>query len=179
MKALFVYNSNPAAVCPNLNEVVRGLRRPDLFTVVHEQFFTDTTDYADIVLPATTFFEHKELQSSYGHYYLQVSDQAIAPLGECRSNVETFRALAKKMGFEDECFQDSVDQMIDQALDSPNPLLKGITREKLAANGHVRLNFGDEPSKPYLPFANGNFPTPSGRAELYSEALRRRDSTRL
>ena len=105
MKALFVYNSNPAAVCPNHNEVVRGLRRPDLFTVVHEQFFTDTTDYADIVLPATTFFEHKDLQAAYGHYYLQISDQAIEPLGECRSNVEVFRALAERMGFKDECFQ--------------------------------------------------------------------------
>ena len=72
VKALFVYNSNPAAVAPNHNQVVRGLQRPDLFTVVHEQFFTDTTDYADIVLPATTFFEHKELQTAYGHYYLQV-----------------------------------------------------------------------------------------------------------
>jgi anaerobic selenocysteine-containing dehydrogenase len=82
LKALFVYNSNPAAVCPNHNEVIRGLRRPDLFTVVHEQFFTDTTDYADLVLPATTFFEHKELQNAYGHYFLQISDQAIEPLGE-------------------------------------------------------------------------------------------------
>ena len=74
VKALFVYNSNPAAVCPNHNEVIRGLRRTDLFTVVHEQFFTDTVDYADIVLPATTFFEHKDLQTAYGHYYLQMSD---------------------------------------------------------------------------------------------------------
>ena len=74
--------------CPNHNEVIRGLKRPDLFTVVHEQFFTDTTDYADIVLPATTFFEHKDLQTAYGHYYLQMSNQAIEPLGECRSNVE-------------------------------------------------------------------------------------------
>src|SRR5437764_9982626 len=112
VKALFVYNSNPAAVCPNHDEVVRGLMRPDLFTVVHEQFFTDTTDYADIVLPATTFFEHKDLQKAYGHYYLQVSNQAIQPLGECRSNVDLFRALAAKMGFEDECFQDSVGEMI-------------------------------------------------------------------
>ncbi len=73
VKALFVYNSNPAAVCPNHNQVIRGLRRPDLFTVVHEQFFTDTADYADIVLPATTFFEHRDLQGAYGHYYLQLS----------------------------------------------------------------------------------------------------------
>src|SRR5204863_7183700 len=113
IQALFVYNSNPAAVCSDQNEVVRGLKRPDLFTVVHEQFLTDTTDYADIVLPATTFFEHKELQKSYGHYFLQMSHQAIEPLGECRSNVDVFQALARRMGFEDECFNDSVDQMMD------------------------------------------------------------------
>ncbi len=128
VKALFVYNSNPAAVCPNHNEVVRGLKRPDLFTVVHEQFLTDTTDYADIVLPATTFFEHSDLQTGYGHYYLQTSDQAIEPLGECRSNVETFRALAERMGFDDTCFHESMDQMIDTALASKNPWLKGIDR---------------------------------------------------
>src|SRR5205823_8573259 len=98
VKAMFVYNSNPAAIAPDHNNVVRGLMRPDLFTVVHEQFFTDTADYADIVLPATTFFEHKELQKSYGHYYLQVSEQAIVPLGEARSNVDLFRALALNMG---------------------------------------------------------------------------------
>src|ERR1700684_866361 len=96
VQALFVYNSNPASVCPNHNLVVRGLMRPDLFTVVHEQFFTDTTDYADIVLPATTFFEHKDLQTAYGHYYLQVSDQAIEPLGECRANGELFRGVAQR-----------------------------------------------------------------------------------
>ena len=186
VKALFVYNSNPAAVCPNHNDVVRGLLRPDLFTVVHEQFFTDTTDYADIVLPATTFFEHKELQSAYGHYYLQASNQAIAPLGECRSNVDLFRALAEKMGFEEECFRDSVEDMMDQALESPNPWLRGFTRERLEAEGHIRLNFEGEDRtlrKPprvgqpaaegaFLPFANGNFRTPSGKALLYNESLK-------
>ncbi len=174
VKALFVYNSNPAAVCPNHNDVIRGLMRPDLFTVVHEQFFTDTTDYADIVLPATTFFEHKELQSAYGHYYLQMSNQAIEPLGECRSNVELFRDLAQRMGFEDDCFRDSVDDMIEQALNSPNPRLKGLTRERLEKEGHVRLNFdgnGSSSWKPFLPWAEGNFPTPSGKAELYNERL--------
>src|SRR2546430_4963904 len=124
VKALFVYNSNPAAVCPNHNEVIRGLQRPDLFTVVHEQFFTDTTDYADIVLPATTFFEHKDLQTAYGHYYLQVSNAAIEPLGECRSNVELFRSLARGMGFTEESFEQTVDQMIDVALDGENPWLQ-------------------------------------------------------
>ena len=175
VKAMFVYNSNPAAVCPDHNRVIQGLMRPDLFTVVHEQFFTDTTDYADIVLPATTFFEHKELQTSYGHYFLQVSNQAIAPLGECRSNVEVFRALAEKMGFEDDCFHDSVERMMDQALDAPNPWLKGLTRERLETEGHIRLNFvGDEQvgSEPFLPFAHGNFRTQTGKAELYSESLK-------
>ncbi len=181
LKALFVYNSNPAAVCPNHNEVVRGLKRPDLFTVVHEQFFTDTTDYADILLPATTFFEHKDLQTAYGHYYLQVSDQAIEPLGECRSNVEVFRALAGRMGFNDPCFGESVDEMIDGALDSQNPWLNGISRERLERESQVRLNFSgqwsvasgqSEPREPFLPFANGNFRTPSGKAELYSEATK-------
>ena len=199
VKALFVYNSNPAAVCPNHNEVVRGLRRSDLFTVVHEQFFTDTTDYADIVLPATTFFEHKDLQTAYGHYYLQISDQAIEPLGECRPNVEVFRALAQRMGFEDECFRQTVDEMIDTALDSGNPWLEEIDRHRLEQEKHVRLNFGgaerrsaapsrvavsrqtvpeqtvplqDSQVQSFLPFAYGNFRTPSGKAELYNERLK-------
>jgi anaerobic selenocysteine-containing dehydrogenase len=194
VKALFVYGSNPAAVVPRHNEVVRGLLRPDLFTVVHEQFFTDTTDYADIVLPATTFFEHKDLQKAYGHYYLQVSNQAIAPLGECRSNVEVFRALAERMGFEEECFRETVDEMIDAALDSTDPWLEGISRERLE-QGQVRLNFGASGSRlpasgaelrsagqpkaavptqpePFLPFAHGGFRTASGKAELYSEAVK-------
>jgi anaerobic selenocysteine-containing dehydrogenase len=196
VKALFVYSSNPAAVCPEHNEVVRGLRRTDLFTVVHEQFFTDTTDYADIVLPATTFFEHKDLQKGYGHYYLQVSNQAIAPLGECRSNVEMFRALAERMGFGEECFRETVDEMIDSALDSKDPWMEGISRERLE-RGQVRLNFtageaaerssAGQPLRlrsgqaltavptqaiPFLPFAHGEFRTPSGKAELYSETVK-------
>jgi molybdopterin guanine dinucleotide-containing S/N-oxide reductase-like protein len=192
VKALFVYNSNPAAVAPNHNEVIRGLQRSDLFTVVHEQFFTDTTDYADIVLPATTFFEHRDLQTAYGHYYLQLSNQAIAPLGDCRPNVEVFRALAERMGFEDDCFRETEDDMIDLALDTQNPWLKGITRQRLEREPFVRLNFGasgsgpasgsglrasaeqthSEKSAPFLPFAHGNFRTASGKAELYSEALK-------
>src|SRR3954468_761054 len=174
VKALFVYNSNPAAICPNHNDVIRGLMRPDLFTVVHEQFFTDTTDYADIVLPATTFFEHKDLQTAYGHYYLQISNQALKPLGECRSNVDLFRALAERMGFDDECFRDSADEMIDQALNAANPWLKGMTRQRLEKEGHIRLNFegNGDPPKPFLPWAQGNFRTPSGKAELYNERLK-------
>ena len=104
MKALFVYNSNPGAVAPNQNAVLRGMNREDLFTVVHEQFFTDTTDYADIVLPATTFLEQKDVQGAYGHYYLQLSQQAIEPLGEARPNVWVFTRLAQRMGFTENVF---------------------------------------------------------------------------
>jgi anaerobic selenocysteine-containing dehydrogenase len=174
VKAVFVYNSNPVVVAPNHNDVVRGLLRPDLFTAVHEQFFTDTANYADILLPATTFFEHKDLLAAYGHYYVQVSNQAITPLGECKSNTDLFRDLALKMGFTDECFQESVDQMIERALSAsngsldPNGWLAGINRERLEREGHARLNFGEGP---FLPFAEGGFPTPSGKAELYSETL--------
>ena len=185
LKSLFVYNSNPAAVCPNHNEVIRGLMRPDLFTVVHEQFFTDTTDYADIVLPATTFFEHKDLLAAYGHHYLQISHQAIEPLGECRSNVELFRGLAHRLGFKDACFSETVDQMIDGGLQSSNPWLQGIDRERLENERQIRLNFAgsasesrgcasaaDASTAPFLPFAEGNFRAPSGKAELYSEAIK-------
>jgi anaerobic selenocysteine-containing dehydrogenase len=188
VQAMFVYCSNPAAIAPNHNDVVRGLRRPDLFTVVHEQFFTDTTDYADVLLPATTFFEHKDLQAAYGHYYLQMSQQAIAPLDECRSNVELFRSLAERMGFDEPCFRQSADELIDLALASGHSRLAGITRQRLEAEGHVRLNLphghpapgaatgspttNDQgPTAFFLPFAEGNFATPSGKAELYSDAL--------
>ena len=168
IKAIFVYNSNPAAVAPNHNDVARGFLRPDLFTVVHDQFFTDSTDYADIVLPATTFFEQKDIQISYGHYYLQMSDQAIAPVGESKCNVEMFGELARYMGFPEPCFRESVDEMIDGALDSPDPWLKGITRARLEREGHVRLNFGTEE---FLPFANGGYPTADGKARVLNEDL--------
>ncbi len=175
VQALFVYNSNPAAVCPDHNEVIRGLMRRNLFTVVHEQFFTDTTDYADIILPATTFFEHKDLQTAYGHYFLQMSNQAIEPLGECRSNVAVFRALAEHMGFEDECFHESVDEMIDGALATGHRWIDGIDRNRLETEGHIRLKFDGQnngDAAPFLPFANGNFATPSGKAEFYNESLK-------
>jgi anaerobic selenocysteine-containing dehydrogenase len=167
VKAFVVYNSNPAAVCPEQHLVRRGLMRDDLFTVVHEQFFTDTTDFADIVLPATTFFEHKDMVPSYGHYYLQVSHQAVEPLGECKSNVDFFRELALRMGFEDECFRDSVDKMIDDALSSGAPQLEGITRERLERDPNVRLNLDGEN---WQPFANG-FATPNGKARIFDESL--------
>jgi anaerobic selenocysteine-containing dehydrogenase len=186
VKALFVYNCNPAAVCPDHNAVVKGLSRPDLFTVVHEQFLTDSCDYADIVLPATTFFEHKDLQGSYGTYFLQLSRQAIEPVGESRRNFEVFAELGRRMGFSESCFRESADDAIDLALSTGNPRLAGIDRQRLEREGHARLNFaagtsvspGEPPpahtqnnDAPFLPFANGNFQTPSGKAEFSSEAL--------
>ena len=179
VKAVFVYNSNPAVVAPNHEDVLRGFLRPDLFTVVHEQFFTDTTRYADIVLPATTFLEHKDLARAYGHTYLQISNQAVDPLGESRSNTDMFRALALRMGFTDDCFQQDVNALIDVTLsesDVRRPAgwekwMKGMTRERLESEGHIRLNLGDGP---FLPFAQGGFPTASGKAELYSENLKAR-----
>jgi len=168
VKAIFVYNSNPAAIAPNHSDVVRGFMRDDLFTVVHDQFFTDSTDYADIVLPATTFFEQKDIQQAYGHYYLQISNQAIAPVGESKCNVEMFSELAQRMGFTEPCFRETIDQMIDAALESPDPWLKGITRERLESEGHIRLNFGMEE---FVPFAEGRFPTADGKARIWNDDL--------
>jgi len=174
VKAVFVYNSNPVAVAPDHNRVVEGFARQDLFTVVHEQFFTDTTDYADIVLPATTFFEHKELQTAYGHYYLQISQQAIEPVGECRSNHQLFCDLGQRMGFTEECFRQTVDEAIDSVLDPGQAWLAGIDRPRLEREGHVRLNFRDgekNTQRPFLPFANGGFFTASGKAEFCDASL--------
>jgi anaerobic selenocysteine-containing dehydrogenase len=168
VKALFVYNSNPAAIAPNQNAVVRGLMRSDLFTVVHEQFLTDTTDYADIVLPATTFLEHKDFQGAYGHYFLQLSEQAIAPLGEARPNVWLFSQLGQRMGFSEPCFHDTVDNLIEQALNAP--AMQGITRQDLEAKKSIRLQ-SEAQRAGAGPFADGVFATPSGKAEFYSSAL--------
>ena len=179
VKALFVYNSNPGAIAPNQTDVLRGLRRDDLFTVVHEQFFTDTADYADILLPATTFLEHKDVQGAYGHHFAQVSQQAIAPVGEARSNVWMFSKLAQRMGFTEPCFHDTEDDLIDQALTTDHPWMKGITRERLEQAGHIRLQFAEE-GEPYLPFSgDGWCKTPSGKAEFYSEALAARGQSAL
>ncbi|MEO8725993.1 MAG: molybdopterin-dependent oxidoreductase [Acidobacteriaceae bacterium] len=177
VKAIFVYNSNPAAIAPDQANVLRGLRRDDLFTVVHEQFMTDTTDYADIVLPATTFFEHNDLQSAYGHYYLQISEAAIAPLGEARDNIGVFRDLAAKMGFqrqnEDASLRESHEQMIEGALDSDDPHLHGITRQRLQQEHRIRLNMngGPQEGNKISPFADGHFPTPGGKAMLKNPDL--------
>jgi anaerobic selenocysteine-containing dehydrogenase len=167
VKALFVYNSNAAAVAPNQNDVLRGLRRDDLFTVVHDQFFTDTTDYADIVLPAATFLETKDVQGAYGHLFVQISDQAIAPLGEARSNVALFGELGRRMGFEEACFADTEDDLIDQTLNTDHPWFAGIDRARLEREGHVEIALPKNEDGLTLPFSTASwFQTPSGRGEL-------------
>ncbi|MGC8550842.1 MAG: molybdopterin-containing oxidoreductase family protein [Acidobacteriaceae bacterium] len=177
VKAMFVYNSNPAAVAPDQAAVLRGLAREDLFTVVHEQFLTDTVDYADIVLPATTFLEQREIQGAYGHYYVQLSEQAIDPVGESRPNTWVFAQLARRMGFEEECFRDSVDDMIRQALQEGGEQperLQGITLGLLEKHPMQRLRgteTSEETGQAWLPFAQGPFATPSGKIEFYSEAM--------
>ena len=167
VKALFVYNSNPAAVAPEQEQVVKGLGREDLFTVVHELFPTDTVDYADVVLPATTTLEHYDLHKAYGHLYLSLSRPAIAPEGESKPNTEVFRLLAARMGLEDPCLFESDEALARQALDWSHPHLAGITFERLEREGSVRLSVSD----PHAPFAHGGFPTPSGKCELLAPSL--------
>ncbi|MGH9518202.1 MAG: molybdopterin-containing oxidoreductase family protein, partial [Terriglobales bacterium] len=176
--ALFVYNSNPGAVAPNQNTVRRGLMRPDLFTVVHEQFFTDTTDYADYVLPATTFLEHTDIQGAYGHYFVQLSQKAIEPVGEARPNVWLFGQLAQRMGFDDACFRETEEEMIPQALrigsdgHAGNPGMEHITLDALKRDGHVPLGFHRaSEEEPFLPYTQGTLETQTGKVEFFSEAL--------
>ena len=167
VKAIVVYNSNPAAIAPNQNAVLAGLRREDLFTVVLEQFQNDTADYADILLPATTFLEHTDLYLAYGHLHLQLARPALPPPGETRSNVAVFRALAGRMGFDDPCFGDSEDDMIRTLLDSPHPFVRGITLEELDREHSVRLRLPE----PFQPFAAGGFGTPEGKCHFHAETL--------
>ncbi len=167
VKAMFVYNSNPAAIAPNQNDVLRGMMREDLFTVVHEQFFTDTADYADVLLPAPTFLEVKDVQGAYGHLFAQVNERAIAPLGEAKSNVALFGELGRRMGFTEACFDDREDELIDQALETDHPWFAGITRERLEREGHVALQLPVNAAGEVLPFSTAEwFRTPSGRGEL-------------
>jgi anaerobic selenocysteine-containing dehydrogenase len=170
VKAMVVYNSNPAAIAPAQNRVLKGMRRPDLFTVVLEQFQTDTADHADVLLPVTTFLEHTDLYLSYGHYFLQLARPALPAPGETKSNVEIFRLLAERMGFDEPCFRDTEDDMIRTLLASEHPFVKGITIEQLDVQHYVRLQIS-EPGTPFLPFAEGGFGTPSGKAELGKDNL--------
>jgi anaerobic selenocysteine-containing dehydrogenase len=170
VRAVIVYNNNPVAVCPDSSKVVRGFAREDLFCVVMDSFLTDTADYADIVLPATTQLEHTDIHKSYGHLYVLANNAAIAPVGESLPNAEVFRRLAARMGFEDDCFRDSDDALARQAIGSGHANLAGMDWETLKKNGWQRLAL----PKTFAPFARGGFHTPSGKCEFYSEALKAR-----
>src|SRR5436190_6401017 len=163
VRAIVVYNNNPVAVCPDSDKVIAGFSREDLFTVVMDHFQTDTADYADIVLPATTQLEHYDVHKSYGHLYVLGNNRAIAPVGESLPNSEVFRRLAARMGFDEPCFRDSDEDICRTALGSD------FDWNELKQRGWQRL------SKPerFAPFAQGGFPTPSGKCEFYSAALER------
>jgi anaerobic selenocysteine-containing dehydrogenase len=159
-----VIGANPVGSNPAQDKVRRGLSREDLFTVVLEHFPTDTTDYADIVLPATMQPEHLDVIAGYGHLYLIWNEPAVAAPGECLPTSETFRRLARRMGMTEPSLYDSDEDLVRQLLDSRHPWLDGITVERLRERGFARLNV----DKPFLPFADG-FPTSSGRLEFRSQ----------
>jgi anaerobic selenocysteine-containing dehydrogenase len=168
VKSLFVYCSNPAAVAPDQSAVLAGLRREDLFTVVVEQFQTDTADYADLVLPTTTFLEHTDLYGAYGHHYVQLARPALPPPGEARSNVQIFRELAHRMGFTEAAFTESEDDMIRGILSSGHQHLDGITLERLDEERSVRLNLGEGL---FQPFKDGGYGHADGKADLSPAGL--------
>ncbi len=165
IESLIVYNSNPVAVAPQSGEVVRGFAREDLFTVVLEHFQTDTADYADYILPATTQLEHVDIVKPYGHVYFMANNAAIAPLGEAKPNTQIFRELAARMGFTEPCFSESDEEIAALAVDSSHPRAHGISWQQLKAIGWQRLNISD------APFAQGGFATPSGKCEFVSSVL--------
>lgn len=171
VKALYVYNSNPAAVAPDQQRVLAGLQREDLFTVVHDLFLTDTADYADLVLPATSQFEHFDLHTSYGHNWVQINEPVIPPYGESRCNSQVFRELAQRLGFEPEVFQVSDEELAQEALWEGRPnvpaALQGITVAKLRADGPQQLRG----TAWRAPFAEGDFPSPSGKCEFYCQRM--------
>lgn len=168
VRAVIVYNNNPVAVCPESSKVVEGFKRDDLYCVVMDSFLTDTADYADLVLPATTQLEHPDIHKSYGHLYVLANNPAIAPVGESLPNAEVFRRLAARMGYTEDCFRDSDDDLARQAIGSGHANLAGIDWETLKKNGWQRLAL----PKTFAPFAKGGFHTPSGKCEFYSESLK-------
>jgi anaerobic selenocysteine-containing dehydrogenase len=161
VRATIVYNNNPVAVCPESDKVIAGFSREDLFTVVIDHFQTDTADYADFVLPATTQLEHVDVHKSYGHLYALANNAAIAPVGEALPNSEIFRRLAARMGFTEDCFRDSDEDICRAALNG------SMDWQELKERGWQRLEVPER----FAPFAQGGFPTPSGKCELYSAWL--------
>ncbi|MFP3509974.1 molybdopterin oxidoreductase family protein [Peribacillus sp. SIMBA_075] len=165
IRSMFVYGSNPALVAPNANKVKQGLMRENLFTVVHDLFLTETAMYADLVLPATSSYETEDFYNSYWHNYVQIQKPVVNKYGESKSNVELFKLLAIGMGFEEQAFRDSEEEMIRQALDFPdNPHLDGITYDSLSRNQFVKAKM-----RRIFP---GKLPTPSGKIELYSDRMK-------
>ncbi|HEV7921332.1 MAG TPA: molybdopterin oxidoreductase family protein [Thermoanaerobaculia bacterium] len=168
VKAMIVYNSNPASVAPERERVLAGLRRDDLFTVVMEHFQTDTTDYADVLLPATTQLEHEDVHKAYGHLYLMYNRPAIAPLGECASNTEIFRRIAAAMNLDHPELRASDDELMRDLLDGAGPTTPRITLDQLRELGSVRI----EVPSPHLPYRRGErLMTPSGRIEIECASL--------
>lgn len=165
IQALVVYNSNPVAVAPQSGQVIQGFAREDLFTVVLEHFQTDTADYADYILPATTQLEHWDIHASYGHTDILLNRPAIAPMGECKSNTDIFRALAQRMGFTEPCFEEDDETMCRSAFAATQNM------EELFAQGFTHLKSADGQPLPDAPFAEGGFPSPSGKCEFYSQRL--------
>ncbi|EHQ87875.1 molybdopterin-dependent oxidoreductase [Desulfosporosinus youngiae] len=157
---LYVYHSNPAVVAPDQTKIIKGLKRDNLFTVVHERFMTDTARYADIVLPATSSLEHPDLYRSYGHYGIQRAAAVVPPAGEAKSNWEVFQLLAQAMGFSERFFDQKVDDLISQLIDPPKPWLEGVDLVKLQASYPVELSLPENYKTTYL--------TPSGKIELFN-----------
>jgi anaerobic selenocysteine-containing dehydrogenase len=166
IEAVIVYNSNPVAVAPDSGKVKRGFAREDLFAVVLEHFQTDTADYADYLLPATTQLEHFDLHKTYGHRYLMLNTPAIQPLGQSKSNSEVFRLLATACGFNDEALKASDEQIAHDAMNWGDERMMGVSLESLKTDGWAKLKIAN------APYAVGNFPTPSGKCELYSQRLK-------
>lgn len=164
IKALFVYNSNPVSQTPNATKLMEGLQREDLFMVASELFITDTAKYADIILPAAMQGETFDLMVTWGHLYAQLNQPAIPPPGECVTNSEMFRRLARAMGFNDPHFSLSDEEMVVGSYNWDAPAFEGITIEKLKEVGWMRLNVGTPSER--APHAEGNFKTPTGKCEL-------------
>jgi anaerobic selenocysteine-containing dehydrogenase len=168
VRALIVYNSNPASIAPDRERVLAGLRREELFTVVLEHFQTDTADYADVLLPATTQLEHEDLHKAYGHLYLMYNRAAIAPLGESLPNAEIFRRLAAAMSLDEPAVRATDEEILREILATATPVVSNISLEEIRERGSIRI---DVPT-PHMPFALGTrVPTPSGKIEIESSAI--------
>lgn len=168
IKSVMFYNANPVSQAPESNKIVEGLSKDDMFVVTAEHFITDTASYSDIILPATMAAEMDDMILSWGHFYLTYNQKAIEPPGETASNAEIFRRLAKLFGFDDPQFQRSDVQMVEDTINWDAPAMQGIAMEDFKRNGYAHLNVGTPDTR--LPHAKGNFPTPSGKAELKTSA---------